>query len=186
MWRHFLPAALFLALGLVLAYTLTRIDRGQLDVREIQSPLLGKPAPAFRLPSLADPTQTLDSHSLAGKAYLFNVWGTWCGGCREEHSALVAIAREGGVPIVGLDWRDDRALALEWLEQLGNPYLAVASDRDGRAAIDWGVYGAPETFLVSAGGIVVAKHIGPLSQEIWRQKFAPHLAAGTAGSGAGS
>jgi len=186
MWRYFLPAALFLALGLVLGYTLTRIDRGKLDVREIQSPLLGKTAPAFRLPSLADPSQTVDSHSLAGRAYVFNVWGTWCGGCREEHAALVAIARQSGVPIVGLDWKDDRALALEWLQQLGNPYLTVASDPEGRVAIDWGVYGAPETFLVSASGRVLAKHIGPLSEQVWQQKFVPQLGAAAAGAGAGS
>ena len=182
MWRYFLPAALFLTLGLVLGYTLTRIDRGKLDVREITSPLLGQPAPAFRLAALADPAQTVDSRGLAGKVYVFNVWGTWCGGCRDEHSALMAIARGGGVPIVGLDWKDDRTLALQWLQQLGNPYLTVASDPEGRVAIDWGVYGAPETFLVSASGVVLEKHIGPLTEDIWRRKFVPHLGA-AAGAG---
>ena len=190
MWRYFLPAALFLALGVVLGYTLKRIDHGKLDVREIESPLLGKPAPAFRLPALADPANTIDSHDFAGKTYLFNVWGTWCGGCRDEHAALIAIARTSGVPIVGLDWKDDPALAQQWLNELGNPYLTVASDADGRVAIDWGVYGAPETFLVSASGVVLAKHVGPLSEEVWRRKFVPKLgAAGAAGApaaGAGS
>ena len=86
----------------------------------------------------------------AGRPWLLNVWATWCVGCRQEHEALLAIARENRVPIMGLNWRDDRALALRWLTQLGNPYVSVAYDPEGRAAIDWGVYGAPETFLIDA------------------------------------
>ena len=180
MWRYFVPAAAFLALGGVFAFTLMRIGNGKLDVREIQSPLIGKPAPAFALPSVLDPTRTFDSQRLAGKTYVFNVWGTWCGGCREEHSALIAISHTSGVPFIGLDWKDERPQAQAWLAQLGNPYTEVVSDADGRVAIDWGVYGAPETFLVSPAGIIVEKYIGVLTEAIWQQKFAPHLTSGVA------
>lgn len=178
MWRYFLPAAVFLALGGVFAFTLMRIGEGKLDVREIQSPLIGKPAPAFVLPSVLEPSRLVDSKSLAGKGYAFNVWGTWCGGCREEHAALMAISRTAGVPIIGLDWKDERPQAQAWLAQLGNPYAEVVSDADGRVAIDWGVYGAPETFLVSPSGTIVEKFIGPLTEAVWQQKFAPHIKAG--------
>jgi cytochrome c biogenesis protein CcmG, thiol:disulfide interchange protein DsbE len=157
---------------------LMRISTGKLDVREIQSPLIGKPAPSFALPSVVDPSKVVDSKSLKGRMYLFNVWGTWCGGCREEHSALVTIARTGGVPIIGLDWKDDRDQAAGYLAQLGNPYTEVASDADGRVAIDWGVYGAPETFLVSADGVILQKHIGEITDAIWREKFQPLVMKG--------
>ena len=104
------------------------------------------------------------------------MWGTWCPGCRQEHDYLISLSRSGGIPIVGLNWKDDTRLAREWLNSLGNPYRQVAVDQDGRVAIDWGVYGAPETFLVDAAGIVRHRHVGPLSQEIWDQSFAPLLA----------
>jgi cytochrome c biogenesis protein CcmG, thiol:disulfide interchange protein DsbE len=176
-WRYFIPAGGFVALGGFLAFALMRIGSGKLDVHEIKSPLIGRAAPAFILPSVTDPAKQLDSHSLAGQAYLVNVWGTWCGSCRDEHDALLAIARSGRVPLIGIDWRDERALAVGYLAQLGNPYREVVSDSDGRVAIDWGVYGAPETFLVSPAGIVLEKHVGPLTEEAWRTKFLPLLAA---------
>jgi DsbE subfamily thiol:disulfide oxidoreductase len=116
--------------------------------------------------------QAYSRHACAGKRVL-NVWGTWCVACREEHQALLEIARTKAVPIYGLDWKDDRASALAWLQQLGNPYDAVGFDSEGRVAIDWGVYGAPETFLVDARGMVVCKQIGPMDMEIWRKKFLP-------------
>jgi cytochrome c biogenesis protein CcmG/thiol:disulfide interchange protein DsbE len=178
MWRYFAPAAAFLALGALFAFALVRIGSGKLDIREIKSPLIGKPAPAFVLPSLSDPSRPVDSKAFAGKPYVFNVWGTWCPECRAEHSALLALARQGGVPLIGLDWKDDHREAQSYLAALGNPYAAVAVDDDGRTAINWGVYGAPETFLVSADGIVLAKHIGALSMTVWQQKFAPHLTSG--------
>ena len=102
---------------------------------------------------------------LRGPAWLLNVWATWCVGCRDEHATLLAIARENRVPMMGLNWSDDRALALRWLAQLGNPYVSVAYDPEGRTAIDWGVYGAPETFLIDADGHVVKKHVGPMTLE---------------------
>ncbi len=178
MWRYFAPAGAFLALGALFAFALMKIGSGKLDIREIKSPLLGKPAPAFVLPTLADPARRIDSRSLAGKPYVFNVWGTWCPECRAEHEALLVLARTSGVPIIGMDRKDDHAEALAYLQQLGNPYAEVVADDVGRTAIDWGVYGAPETFLVSADGIVLAKHIGAITAEVWRQKFAPLLPGG--------
>jgi cytochrome c biogenesis protein CcmG/thiol:disulfide interchange protein DsbE len=106
-----------------------------------------------------------------------NVWATWCGGCRQEHDTLLTIARDGRIPMIGLNWRDERALALRWLAQLGDPYDSIAFDPDGRVAIDWGVYGAPETFLIGADGKVLHKQIGPMTLEIWRRDFVPLLPA---------
>lgn len=143
------------------------------DPGEIPSPLIGKPAPEFSLESLGDPDWKVGSADFAGRAWLLNVWATWCVGCREEHEALLAIARENAVPMMGLNWRDDRALALRWLAELGNPYASVAFDPEGRTAIDWGVYGAPETFLIGADGRVLQKRIGAMTPEIWQRDFVP-------------
>jgi len=178
-WRHLLPAVAVLALGGLFAFALVRIGSGALDVHEIKSPLIGRSAPAFDLPSVVDPAKRVATKSLAGRMYVLNVWGTWCGACRDEHSALLAIARTNAVPIIGMDWRDEHDQAVSYLSELGNPYAEVAADADGRAAIDWGVYGAPETFLVSASGTVLEKHIGALTDEIWKTKFVPHLAKGS-------
>jgi cytochrome c biogenesis protein CcmG, thiol:disulfide interchange protein DsbE len=175
MWKHWLPVSVFLALGAVFAFTLMKIGSGELNVRQIQSPLIGKAAPAWELPTLDDPTVTIGTQALAGRPYLLNVWGTWCFACREEHQALLDIASEGALPIVGLNWKDERDLAQRWLVQLGNPYTHVGFDSDGKVAIDWGVYGAPETFLVSAQGVVLEKHVGPITNQVWREKFVPLL-----------
>ena len=139
------------------------------------SPLLGKPAPAFELPSLEDPVRKVATSDFAGKPYVLNVWGTWCVGCRQEHEILLEIARRGEVPIVGLNWKDDRVQAQRWLQELGNPYSVIATDEEGRTAIDWGVYGAPETFLVDAQGKVLHKHIAPMTIAIWEREFVPLL-----------
>jgi cytochrome c biogenesis protein CcmG/thiol:disulfide interchange protein DsbE len=168
-WRFILPAAAF---AVLVAFFVIGLQR---DPGTIPSPLIGKPAPAFSLESLGDPAWRVGTADFAGRAWLLNVWATWCAGCRDEHEALLAIARENRVPIVGLNWRDDRSLALGWLAQLGNPYASVAYDPEGRTAIDWGVYGAPETFLVGADGRVLVKHIGPLTLDVWQRKFLPLL-----------
>ena len=147
----------------------------------IQSPLIGKPAPAFSIASLGDAAAHVGSGDFRGRAWLLNVWATWCAGCREEHGVLLAIARENRLPIMGLNWRDDRSLALSWLEQLGNPYASVGFDAEGRTAIDWGVYGAPETFLIGADGVVLHKQIGPMTMDAWRDDFLPLIATGGGG-----
>jgi cytochrome c biogenesis protein CcmG, thiol:disulfide interchange protein DsbE len=141
----------------------------------IKSPLLGKQAPTFSLPVLTDTARTFHSADLKGRWYLFNVWGTWCVECRHEHEALLEIAKRGEVSIVGLDWRDEDAAALQWLQELGNPYEVIAVDREGRIAIDWGVYAAPESFLVDPQGTVVYKYIGPLTMDAWLNEFVPRL-----------
>jgi cytochrome c biogenesis protein CcmG/thiol:disulfide interchange protein DsbE len=174
--RFLVPAVLFAALVGFFVIGL------QKDPSEIRSPLIGKSAPAFSLESLGDPALRVGTADLAGQPWLLNVWATWCGGCRQEHEALLEIAREGRVPIMGLDWRDERALALQWIAQLGNPYHSVAFDPEGRTAIDWGVYGAPETFLIGADGKVLHKQIGVMTPEIWRRDFLPLLSATGEGS----
>ena len=146
------------------------------DIHALPSPLIGKPAPQFTLTDVLDSSRQVSNIPLQGQVYVFNVWATWCAGCRQEHEALLAIARQNVVPIVGLDWNDDRAKATRWLTQLGNPYNQVAFDNEGRVAIDWGVYGAPETFLIDVQGRVIFKHIAPLTMEIWQQEFLPRIA----------
>jgi cytochrome c biogenesis protein CcmG/thiol:disulfide interchange protein DsbE len=169
--RFLVPALVF---AVLVGFFVVGLQR---DPGQIPSPLIGKPAPAFALESLGDPAWTVGSADFAGRPWLLNVWATWCAGCRQEHDALLAIARQGRVPIMGLNWRDDRALALRWLAELGNPYASVAFDPEGRTAIDWGVYGAPETFLVDDSGRVVKKHIGPITMKVWEQEFLPLLGA---------
>jgi cytochrome c biogenesis protein CcmG/thiol:disulfide interchange protein DsbE len=170
--RFALPVGVFGLLVVVLAIGIKHSP----NKGTIMSPLLGKPAPQFSLPNLTDPARVVSSAGLKGRWYLFNVWGTWCGECRAEHEMLLEVRRAAVVPLVGLDWKDDDAQALSWLAQLGNPYDVVAVDRSGRTAIDWGVYGAPETFLVNPQGIVVFKHVGALTPEVWSRDILPRLA----------
>ena len=169
--RFALPLGLFALLVVVLAISI----RHSPNKGTIVSPLLGRAAPGFALPSLTDAQHAVRSQDLKGRWYLLNVWGTWCVECRAEHSMLVEVGHSGVIPIIGLDWKDEDDHALEWLAQLGNPYQAIGVDHDGRTAIDWGVYGAPETFLVNPQGIVVYKLVGPLTRESWTQEFLPRL-----------
>lgn len=171
-WRFLVPALAFAAL---VGFFVVGLNR---DPGAIPSPLIGKPAPAFTLESLGDPSWKVGPADFAGRPWLLNVWGSWCVACRQEHDALMAIARENRVPIMGLNIWDDRAMALQWLAQLGNPFVSVAFDPKGRAAIDWGVYGAPETFLIDGSGRVVKKHIGPITLDIWQRDFLPLLPLG--------
>ena len=172
--RFLLPAAGFAAL---VAFFVVGLRQ---NPGEIRSPLIGRPAPAFELASLGDSGLRVGSADFAGRPWLLNVWATWCAGCRDEHDTLLAISGQNRLPMMGLNWRDDGALALRWLEQLGNPYASVAFDPEGRVAIDWGVYGAPETFLIGADGTVLQKRVGPMTMAIWQQDFLP-LLQGTGG-----
>jgi cytochrome c biogenesis protein CcmG/thiol:disulfide interchange protein DsbE len=171
--RFLLPLAAFVLLLAVLLVGLKRAP----DKAILPSPLIGKPVPQFTLPNLFDNTQPLTSESLKGGWSLVNVWGTWCVECRAEHAALLQIKQQARVPIIGIDWKDQNEDALTWLEQLGNPYQRVGTDRDGRVAIDWGVYGAPESFLISPSGTVVYKHIGAMTPEVWQREFLPRIDA---------
>jgi cytochrome c biogenesis protein CcmG, thiol:disulfide interchange protein DsbE len=169
MWRYLVP------LGL-LAVLIGFFARGlHLNPGYVPSPLIGKPAPEFILPRLKDADATVGTADMYGQVALFNVWATWCVGCRQEHGFLVEVAETSGVPVYGLNWKDDRAEALRWLATLGDPYVASGFDEIGQVAIDWGVYGAPETFLLAADGTVLYKHIAPLTREIWNREFVPRI-----------
>ncbi len=167
--RYLLPVAVFGALALFFYIGLYR------NPGELPSPFIGKQAPAFSLPSLHDENKLIATADYRGRPYVVNVWGTWCVSCREEHETLMQIASASVVPIIGIDWKDERELALQWLARLGNPYTAVAFDADGRVAIDWGVYGAPETFLVGADGRVLYKRVGVMTPQIWQAEFLPRI-----------
>ena len=177
MWKFLLPFAAFIALVVLFAFGLNP----QRDLHALPSPLIGKPAPAFTLTDLLDPSRPVSNAALSGQVYVLNVWATWCVPCREEHEALVQISRQHTVPIIGLNWKDQRERAQQWLEQLGNPYQAVAFDADGRTAIEWGVYGAPETYLVDGKGRVIYKFISPITGQVWEREFMPRIAAARRG-----
>ncbi len=167
MIRYLFPAALFMVLVGFLAVGLNR------DPSRVPSPLIDKPAPKFALPLLRNAEQTFSNRDLEGEVSLVNVWATWCGGCFQEHPVLVELAATRYVPIYGLNYKDERVKAKAWLRRYGDPYQAVAFDEDGRVAIDWGVYGAPETFVVDARGIVRYKHIGPLTAKDLQSTILP-------------
>ena len=147
-----------------------------LDPREVPSPLINKPAPEFELPRLHEPDKTIGTADLTGGGVkLVNVWASWCTACRQEHPFLMELARRGDVPIYGLNYKDARSDALNWLDRLGDPYTASAFDNDGRVGIDWGVYGVPETFVVDGKGTIRYKHIGPLGPQAWRETVYPAI-----------
>ncbi len=144
-----------------------------LDPREVPSPLIGKPAPAFALTQLDAPEKTIKRDDMLGKVWLLNVWASWCVACREEHPLLVEFSRKKLVPIYGLNYKDDRAAGMKWLANFGNPYEASLSDRDGKVGIDYGVYGVPETFVIDKQGVIRYKQIGPVTEEALRTKIEP-------------
>lgn len=167
MTRFLIPLAIFVVLIVFLAIGLGR------DPHEVPSPLINKPAPAFQLAQLHEPTKTFSAQEMRGKVWLLNVWASWCVSCREEHPLLLELARSGAVPIYGLNYKDDRNDAISWLNELGNPYLLSAADTDGRVGIDYGVYGAPETYLIDRNGVIRFKHIGPLTPDVLQSKVLP-------------
>jgi cytochrome c biogenesis protein CcmG/thiol:disulfide interchange protein DsbE len=158
MTRYLLPLGIFAAIVALLFAGL------YLDPREVPSPLIDKPAPAFTLPQLHAPEKTLSRQDLLGKVYLLNVWASWCASCRDEQPVLMRLAQTQQVEMVGFNYKDQRDDALRWLKMFGDPYVASVSDTDGRVGIDWGVYGVPETFLVDREGVIRYKHIGPVTQ----------------------
>ncbi len=165
--RFVLPLALFVGLVVFLAIGLGR------DPHEVPSPLINKPAPAFQLPQLHESTKTFSAQEMRGKVWLLNVWASWCVSCREEHPLLLDFARSGEVPLYGLNYKDQRKDAIAWLDELGNPYLVSAADLDGRVGIDYGVYGAPETYLIDREGVIRFKHVGPLTPDVIQGKVLP-------------
>ena len=167
MLRYLIPLGLFLALVAFLAIGLTR------DPHELKSALINKPAPTFRLPQLKAPEKTFSSEDMRGKVWLLNVWASWCVACREEHPYLREYARSGAVPIYGLDYKDHPEDGMAWLSELGDPYVLSVVDLDGRVAIDYGVYGAPETYVIDKTGTIRLKHVGPITPDVWTKEILP-------------
>lgn len=147
------------------------------DPTAVPSPLINQPAPAFALPRLDDPTRTVSKAALLGKPYLVNVFASWCFACGQEHPVLMAQARALGVALIGYDYKDEAGDATAWLARHGNPYDTVIADPSGHTAIDFGVYGAPETFLIDATGVIRYKRIGPLTPEVIAHELKPAIAA---------
>jgi cytochrome c biogenesis protein CcmG, thiol:disulfide interchange protein DsbE len=169
MLRYLIPLGLFLVLVVFLAIGLTRGD----DRDKLPSALLNKPAPTFRLPQLKAPEQTFSAQDMRGKVWLMNVWASWCVSCRDEHPFLLEYAKSGVAPIYGFNYKDNREDALSWLEELGDPYAASAVDLDGRVAIDFGVYGAPETYVIDKSGTIRLRHVGAITPDVWTQEILP-------------
>ena len=187
MKRFLLPLGLFLVLVVFLGVGLN------LDPREVPSPFIGKPAPAFQLSQLEDPAKTITPKDLLGKVWLFNVWSSWCVSCRHEHPVLVELARRNVVPIVGLNYKEVRGdgdidaaqlslpeetllarqRAEKWLADHGNPYQMSVLDIDGRVGIDYGVYGVPETFVIDKSGTIRYKQTGPITPDALENKLLP-------------
>jgi cytochrome c biogenesis protein CcmG/thiol:disulfide interchange protein DsbE len=166
--RFMLPLVLFVVLVGFLAVGLN------LDPREVPSPLVGKPAPAFNLPQLANAEQQFSVADMKGKVWLLNVWASWCVSCRQEHPVLVDYVKQpGAVPVIGLNYKDQRADGLRWLRQFGDPYQLSAFDADGRVGIDYGVYGVPESYLIDKAGVIRYKQIGPITPEVLEKKILP-------------
>ncbi|HNQ49208.1 MAG: DsbE family thiol:disulfide interchange protein [Hydrogenophilus thermoluteolus] len=183
-WKYVVPLVVFLGLVVLFAVGF------RLNPREIPSPLIGKTAPHFTLPRFAEPAVTVTPAAWAGKPYLLNVWATWCVSCRQEHATLMRLKQEG-VRIIGFNYKeirgdaglDARKLSPEaeaqlawqrigaWLKTGGDPYADLVVDLTGRAAIDYGVYGTPETFFIDAKGVIRYKHIGPITPEVWQNQL---------------
>ena len=175
--RLALPLLLFVALAALLFSGLGK------DPKLIPSPLIGKPAPAFSVEALHQPDRQVSAEGLKGEPYLLNVFASWCAACRIEHPVLAEYARRGQIKLVGLNYKDQRADAIAWLSRFGDPYADVAWDIDGRVGLDYGVYGAPETFVVDAGGVIRYKYVGPITPEIMETQILPLLQVGNSSGG---
>lgn len=167
MKRYLLPLAVFLVMAGFLAVGLNR------DPREVPSPLIDKPAPAFNLPRLDAPEQMISTQDLRGQVWLLNVWASWCVACRQEHPLLVDLARAGTVKVYGLNYKDKREDAIGMLRKTGDPYVKSVSDTEGLVGIDYGVYGVPETFVIDKQGVIRHKQIGPITPEALRDTLLP-------------
>jgi len=166
----------FVALVLLLAVGL------RLNPREVPSPLIGKPAPAFELPLLMDPDKKFSEKTMLGKVWILNVWASWCPPCLVEHPVVTQVSRSGMAPVVGLNYKDKREDALPWLKRNGDPFQLIAFDANGRIGIDYGVYGVPETYIIDRQGVIRYKHIGPITADVVKQEMEPLVRKLNAGS----
>jgi cytochrome c biogenesis protein CcmG, thiol:disulfide interchange protein DsbE len=167
--RFLLPLLIFVVLVGFLAFGL------KLKPSEVPSPLIGKPAPAFNVAQLQAAEKTFSPSNMKGQVWLLNVWASWCVSCREEHPLLVELARKKIVPVVGLNYKDQREAGISWLSEHGDPYLLSVFDLDGRVGIDYGVYGVPETFVIDKQGLIRYKHIGPVTVQALETKILPKI-----------
>jgi cytochrome c biogenesis protein CcmG/thiol:disulfide interchange protein DsbE len=168
--KFIIPLLLFFVLVGFLALGLSR------DPREVPSPLINKPAPAFNVPQLSDPSKSFSPENMKGQVWVLNVWASWCVACREEHPMLVEMSQSQVAPLIGLDYKDKRADAMEMLSRQGNPYKLSAFDNDGRVGINYGVYGVPETYVIDKSGIIRFKQIGPITKEVLEKSIYPIIA----------
>ena len=168
--KLWIPLAVFLAIVALLGVGLT------MDPERVPSPLIGKPVPDFEVTRVDEPGATVSPADLEGQVYLLNVWASWCRACRDEHPVLMDAAQEAGLTIMGLDYKDERPAAREWLRQRGDPYTVSAFDPEGKVGIDLGVTGVPETFVVDAEGIVRRKFVGPITPQKLRTEILPLVA----------
>lgn len=169
MKRFLLPLGIFVGLLVFLGVGL------RLNPREIPSPFIGKPAPAFKLAQLHQPDKTISPQDMAGQVWILNVWASWCVSCRAEHPYLMDFAKTNVVPVIGLNYKDGRMDGIKWLNDFGNPYTLSAFDNDGRVGIDYGVYGVPETFVIDKKGVIRMKYTGPLTPEAIATKLMPMI-----------
>lgn len=167
MMRFILPFIVFMIMAAFLYVGLS------LDPHEVPSPLIGKPAPAFTLPQLQEPSKKFSPQDMKGKVWLFNVWASWCTACESEHAVLLDLSRQNLVPIYGMDYKDKREDGEAWLRERGNPYALVVSDAEGRVGIDYGVYGVPETYVIDKQGVIQHKQIGPVTPQNLSEKILP-------------
>lgn len=169
-WRYLLPIAVLAGLAVLFALGL------QQDPRLVPSPLIGQPMPAYDLVRVGTGERAVTA-DLQGRPLLVNFWASWCAGCQVEHPFLMQLAAQG-VEIVGFDYKDSDEAGLAWLGRHGNPYRSLVADPAGVAGLDWGVYGVPETFAIDARGHIVYKHVGPLTEQVWREQIRPLLDGG--------
>ena len=171
--RYLIPFGIFALIIAIFILGLLKMQEDPNFARNVPSVLIDKPAPEIVLPDLFDLEKMVRSSDLKGKVWLLNVWGTWCPECWREHAFLVYLAKNEGIPIFGIDWRDDAAEARKMLADKGDPFIAVGFDPDSKAVMDWGVYGAPETFLIDKQGVIRWKKAGALNPQLWREELKP-------------
>ena len=167
MMRYLIPLFAFMILAAFLLVGLT------LNPRQVPSPLIDKPAPVFQLNHLHEPEKVMASQDNLGKVWMLNVWASWCVACRDEHPLLVQLANSGIVPIYGLNYKDERTTAMQWLKRYGDPYTISIVDQDGKVGIDYGVYGVPETYVIDKKGIIRHKQIGPVTVDSLQKTIIP-------------